>query len=209
MPCQDGAHEVDLLLAEMDVYETFAEKHCEGRTRSITLCNGLPPPLPPLPLPSPLTPPPLSPHSPSLPLLLLPLLHLLLLLPLFPSRASGARGRDEGRVCEARRWQRRGARRERPLRAVQAPLLVPLRLLPCSGRGGGASTNVSLAFDLFLGELGATLSASMRHLAAPSTADGAYHFYQKISFHIYLITQQVPPHPPTPPQPLPLPFSPT
>lgn len=31
----------------------------------------------------------------------------------------------------------------------------------------------------------------MSHVIAPSTADGAYHYYKKISFQLYFITQEV------------------
>jgi hypothetical protein len=31
----------------------------------------------------------------------------------------------------------------------------------------------------------------MKHLITPSTADGAFHYYEKIVFQIYVITQEV------------------
>lgn len=49
----------------------------------------------------------------------------------------------------------------------------------------------NVARDTFLSHLGATLWSSMRHVVAPSIADGAYHYYDKISFQIYFITQDV------------------
>lgn len=51
--------------------------------------------------------------------------------------------------------------------------------------------NYSVARDSFLAHLGATLSGSMRHIMAPSIADRAYHYYQKISFQLYFISQEV------------------
>ncbi|URE06439.1 hypothetical protein MUK42_20614 [Musa troglodytarum] len=48
----------------------------------------------------------------------------------------------------------------------------------------------SVARDSFLAHLGATLWGSIRHIIAPSVADRAYHYYQKISFQIYFITQE-------------------
>ncbi|KAH0459721.1 hypothetical protein IEQ34_012535 [Dendrobium chrysotoxum] len=48
----------------------------------------------------------------------------------------------------------------------------------------------TVAHDTFLSHLGATLWGSMRHVVAPSMADGAYHYYEKISFQIYFITQE-------------------
>lgn len=49
----------------------------------------------------------------------------------------------------------------------------------------------NVARDTFLSHLGATLWGSMRHVVAPSIADGAYHYYDKISFQLYFITQDV------------------
>ncbi|KAG0475599.1 hypothetical protein HPP92_015285 [Vanilla planifolia] len=48
----------------------------------------------------------------------------------------------------------------------------------------------TVAHDTFLAQLGATLWGSMKHIVAPSMADGAYHYYEKISFQIYFITQE-------------------
>lgn len=31
---------VDTLLAEVDIYELFAQRHCEGRRVKVTLCDG-------------------------------------------------------------------------------------------------------------------------------------------------------------------------
>lgn len=49
----------------------------------------------------------------------------------------------------------------------------------------------TVARDSFLAHLGATLWGSLRHVIAPSVADGAYHYYEKISFQLYFITQEV------------------
>lgn len=35
-------HAVDMLLAEVDVYEMFYFKHCQGRKVQIALCEGIP-----------------------------------------------------------------------------------------------------------------------------------------------------------------------
>lgn len=51
--------------------------------------------------------------------------------------------------------------------------------------------NYTVARDSFLAHLGATLWGSMRHIISPSVSDGAYHFYEKISFQLYFITQEV------------------
>lgn len=51
--------------------------------------------------------------------------------------------------------------------------------------------NYTVARDTFLAHLGATLWGSMRHIILPSIADGAFHFYEKISFQLFFITQEV------------------
>lgn len=49
----------------------------------------------------------------------------------------------------------------------------------------------TVARDSFLAHLGSVLWGSMRHIIAPSVSDGAYHYYEKISFQLYFITQEV------------------
>ena len=51
--------------------------------------------------------------------------------------------------------------------------------------------NYTVARDAFLAHLGSTLWGSMRHIISPSIADGAFHHYEKISFQLYFITQEV------------------
>lgn len=51
--------------------------------------------------------------------------------------------------------------------------------------------NYTVARDTFLAHLGATLWGSMRHIISPSVADGAFHHYEKISFQLVFITQEV------------------
>lgn len=51
--------------------------------------------------------------------------------------------------------------------------------------------NYTVARDSFLAHLGSTLWGSMRHIIAPSIADGAYHYYEKVSFQLFFITQEV------------------
>lgn len=38
--CVQDYHAVDILLAEIDVYELFAFKHCVGRRVQLALCKG-------------------------------------------------------------------------------------------------------------------------------------------------------------------------
>lgn len=51
--------------------------------------------------------------------------------------------------------------------------------------------NYTVARDTFLSHMGATLWGSLRHIVAPSLADGAFHYYEKISFQLFFITQEV------------------
>lgn len=51
--------------------------------------------------------------------------------------------------------------------------------------------NYTVARDTFLAQLGATLWGSMRRIISPSIADGAFHYYEKISFQLFFITQEV------------------
>ena len=51
--------------------------------------------------------------------------------------------------------------------------------------------NYTVARDTFLAHLGATLWGSMRHVISPSIAEGAFHYYEKISFQLFFVTQEV------------------
>lgn len=51
--------------------------------------------------------------------------------------------------------------------------------------------NYTVARDSFLAHLGATLWGSMRHIVSPSVSDGAFHYYEKISFQLFFMTQEV------------------
>lgn len=48
-----------------------------------------------------------------------------------------------------------------------------------------------MARDSFLAHLGSTLWGSMRHVVAPSVSHRAYHYYEKLSFQLYFVTQEV------------------
>lgn len=54
--------------------------------------------------------------------------------------------------------------------------------------------NYTVARDTFLSHLGATLWGSLRHIISPSLADGAFHYYEKISFQLFFVTQEVKTH---------------
>ncbi|KAF6161291.1 hypothetical protein GIB67_009178 [Kingdonia uniflora] len=50
--------------------------------------------------------------------------------------------------------------------------------------------NYTIVRDTFLAHLGATLWGSMRHIIFPSVTDGIFHYYETISFQLFLITQE-------------------
>ncbi|CAI5485471.1 unnamed protein product, partial [Closterium sp. Naga37s-1] len=58
------------------------------------------------------------------------------------------------------------------------------------GEAGESSPAVTRAWDMLMAELAATLASAMRHVITPSTAAGAYHFYERVSFHLYIISHQ-------------------
>lgn len=49
----------------------------------------------------------------------------------------------------------------------------------------------TVAHDSFLAQLGSMLWGSMRHVIAPSASHRAYHYYEKLSFQLYFVTQEV------------------
>ncbi|KAF6158104.1 hypothetical protein GIB67_014898 [Kingdonia uniflora] len=50
--------------------------------------------------------------------------------------------------------------------------------------------NYTVARDTFLAHMGATLLGSLRHIISPSVTDGAFHYYEMISFQLFFITQE-------------------
>ena len=50
------------------------------------------------------------------------------------------------------------------------------------------STNVSLAHDLFLSELGRVLSAYLAHAVTPSAAPGAFRYHPKVNVLVYMLS---------------------
>ncbi|KAJ6863749.1 hypothetical protein NC652_040339 [Populus alba x Populus x berolinensis] len=50
--------------------------------------------------------------------------------------------------------------------------------------------NYTVARDTFLAHLGATLWGSMRHIISPSLSEGAFHYYEKISFQLFFVTHE-------------------
>lgn len=48
-----------------------------------------------------------------------------------------------------------------------------------------------MAHDSFLAQLGSMLWGSMKHVIAPSVSHRAHHYYEKLSFQLYFVTQEV------------------
>lgn len=140
---EDSAHEVDMLLAEMDVYEAFAQRHCGDKRRNIPLCREL------------------------------------------RDRLDDMK-EDFAKHAESTGDPMRGMHARDALRKMEQWGLAG----GLQGGTGGEKHNISRAWDMFLAETGSMLSGAMRHVITPSTSSGAYRFHARVSFHIYLITQQ-------------------
>nr|XP_010927142.1 uncharacterized protein LOC105049253 isoform X1 [Elaeis guineensis] len=130
---------IDILLAEIDIYEIFAFKHCKGRRVKLALCEEL-----------------------------------------------DERMRDLKNELEGYNSEEYDETHKR--KALDA--LKRMENWNLFRDTYEEYHNYTVARDSFLAHLGATLWGSMRHVIAPSIADRAYHYYEKISFQIYFITQE-------------------
>lgn len=135
----DGEHEaIDTLLAEIDIYELFAFKHCKGRKVKLALCEEL-----------------------------------------------DERMRDLKNELQSMEGDAYDENHRR--KAVDA--LRRMESWNLFSDTIEEFQNYTVARDNFLSHLGSTLWGSMRHVIAPSVADGAFHFYEQISYQLYFITQ--------------------
>ncbi|KAK1269427.1 hypothetical protein QJS04_geneDACA014029 [Acorus gramineus] len=130
---------IDILLAEIDIYELFAFKHCKGRKVKLVLCEEL-----------------------------------------------DERMRDLKNELQAFDGEEYDESHKR--KAIDA--LKRMENWNLFSDVSEDFQNYTVARDSFLAHLGATLWGSMRHIVSPSTADGAYHYYEKISFQLFFITQE-------------------
>lgn len=136
----DNDHQaIDILLAEIDIYELFAFKHCKGRKVKLALCEEL-----------------------------------------------DARMTDM--KSELQSFQDEEYDESHRRKAVEA--LKRMENWNLFSDPNEPFQNYTVARDTFLAHLGATLWGSMRHIISPSIADGAYHYYERISFQLFLITPQ-------------------
>ncbi|PSR85237.1 DNA polymerase [Actinidia chinensis var. chinensis] len=130
---------IDILLAEIDIYELFAFKHCKGRKVKLALCEEL------------------------------------------DERMQDLK--NELQSFEGEEYDESHKKK-----AVDA--LKRMENWNLFSDTLEESQNYTVARDAFLAHLGATLWGSMRHIIAPSMADGAFHHYEKISFQLFIITEE-------------------
>ncbi|GAB2276230.1 hypothetical protein Dimus_010964 [Dionaea muscipula] len=136
----DGEHQaIDILLAEIDIYELFAFKHCKSRKVKLPLCEELDERMREL--------------------------------------------KNELQSFEGEEYDESHKRK-----AVDA--LKRMENWNLFSDTYEEFHNYTVARDNFLAHLGATLWSSMRRVIAPSTADGRYHYYEKISFQLFFVTQE-------------------
>lgn len=135
----DDHQAIDILLAEIDIYEFFAFKHCKGRKVKLALCEEL-----------------------------------------------DERMRDLKNEFQTYDVEGHGeVTRKKALDALKR--MENWNLFTDTNE---SFQNYTVARDSFLSQLGATLRGFMNHVITPSISDGAFHFYKKISFQLYFITQE-------------------
>ncbi|VAI39240.1 unnamed protein product [Triticum turgidum subsp. durum] len=132
-------HAVDILLAEIDVYELFAFKHCMKRRVQLALCKELD-------------------HR----------MHEL------KNELEGYNSGDSEEI-----------NKKKALDALKR--MENWNLFKDNSEEHHSYT---VARDSFLAHLGSTLWGSMRHVVAPSVSHRAYHYYEKLSFQLYFVTQE-------------------
>ncbi|XP_039064197.1 uncharacterized protein LOC120209199 isoform X2 [Hibiscus syriacus] len=130
---------IDILLAEIDIYELFAFKHCKGRKVKLALCDEL-----------------------------------------------DERMRDLKDELQSFENEEHDESHRR--KAVDA--LKRMENWNLFSDTVEEFQNYTVARDAFLGHLGATLWGSVRHIISPSVADGAFHYYEKISYQLFFITKE-------------------
>ncbi|XP_027923584.1 uncharacterized protein LOC114181358 isoform X1 [Vigna unguiculata] len=136
----DKEHQaIDILLAEIDIYELFAFKHCKGRKVKLALCEEL------------------------------------------DERMRDLR--NELQSFEGEEYDESHKKK-----AIEA--LKRMESWNLFSDTHEEFQNYTVARDSFLAHLGATLWGSMRHIVSPSVADGAFHYYEKISFQLFFVTQE-------------------
>ncbi|KAF8758213.1 hypothetical protein HU200_010578 [Digitaria exilis] len=132
-------HAVDILLAEIDVYELFAFKHCVGRRVQLALCKEL-----------------------------------------------DERMRDLKNELEG--YNTGDSDEINKQKAIDA--LKRMENWNLFRDTKEEHHSYIVARDSFLAQLGSMLWGSMRHVIAPSVSHRAHHYYEKLSFQLYFVTQE-------------------
>ncbi|CAL5058309.1 unnamed protein product [Urochloa decumbens] len=135
----ESYHAVDILLAEIDVYELFAFKHCVGRRVQLALCKELDERM----------------HD-------------------LKNELEGYNTGDSDEI-----------NKKKALDALER--MENWNLFRDTKEEHHSYT---VAHDSFLAQLGSMLWGSMRHVIAPSVSHRAYHYYEKLSFQLYFVTQE-------------------
>ncbi|KAL4384256.1 hypothetical protein GQ457_15G029440 [Hibiscus cannabinus] len=130
---------IDILLAEIDIYELFAFKHCKGRKVKLALCDEL-----------------------------------------------DERMRDL--KDELQSFKKEESDESRRRKAIDA--LKRMENWNLFSDTVEEFQNYTVARDTFLAHLGAILWGSVRHVISPSVSDGAFHYYEKISYQLFFITKE-------------------
>ncbi|KAK3016013.1 hypothetical protein RJ639_006737 [Escallonia herrerae] len=130
---------IDILLAEIDIYELFAFKHCKGRKAKLALCEELD---------------------------------------------------DRMRDLKSELQSFEGEEFDESHKRKAVDALKRMENWNLFSDTNEDFHNYTVARDTFLAHLGATFWGSMRHIISPSLADGAFHYYEKISFQLFFITQE-------------------
>ncbi|KAL0344968.1 UNVERIFIED_CONTAM: hypothetical protein Sradi_4328100 [Sesamum radiatum] len=130
---------IDILLAEIDIYELFSFKHCKGRKVKLALCEEL------------------------------------------DERMQDLK--NELQAFEGEEYDESHKRK-----AMEA--LKRMENWNLFSDIHEDFQNYTVARDTFLSHLGAKLWGSLRHIISPSLADGAFHYYETISFQLFFITQE-------------------
>ncbi|CAN6278536.1 unnamed protein product [Urochloa humidicola] len=135
----ESYHAVDILLAEIDVYELFAFKHCVGRRVQLALCKELDERM----------------HD-------------------LKNELEGYNTGDSDEI-----------NKKKALDALKR--MENWNLFRDTKEEHHSYT---VAHDSFLAQLGSMLWGSMRHVIAPSVSHRAHHYYEKLSFQLYFVTQE-------------------
>lgn len=136
---ENDHHAIDILLAEIDIYELFAFKHCRGRKVKLALCEEL------------------------------------------DERMNDLK--NELQAFDSEEYDESHKKK-----AIDA--LKRMENWNLFSDTYEEFQNYTVARDTFLSHLGATLWGSLRHIISPSLADGAFHYYEKISFQLVFVTQE-------------------